>query len=99
MGIDWQRLFQPQPAPGADPPRHGHVHRPAGGPADSGGRHVGSLSLMDLLLMVLIADAAQNAMGDNYHSITEGRGSLRNADRLNFSSIGWRIVIRDFSEC
>jgi uncharacterized membrane protein YcaP (DUF421 family) len=27
-------------------------------------RHIGSLSLMDLLLMVLIADAAQNAMGD-----------------------------------
>ena len=35
-------------------------------------RHVGSLSLMDLLLMVLIADAAQNAMGDNYRSITDG---------------------------
>lgn len=35
-------------------------------------RHVGSLSLMDLLLIVLIADAAQNAMADEYHSITEG---------------------------
>jgi uncharacterized membrane protein YcaP (DUF421 family) len=35
-------------------------------------RHIGSMSLMDLLLMVLIADAAQNAMADEYHSITEG---------------------------
>ena len=35
-------------------------------------RHIGSLGLMDLLLMVLIADAAQNAMADDYRSITEG---------------------------
>ncbi|WP_428306191.1 DUF421 domain-containing protein [Lacipirellula sp.] len=35
-------------------------------------RHVGSMSLMDLLLMVLIADAAQNAMATDYRSITEG---------------------------
>jgi uncharacterized membrane protein YcaP (DUF421 family) len=35
-------------------------------------RHVGSMSLMDLLLMVLIADAAQNAMADEYRSLTEG---------------------------
>jgi uncharacterized membrane protein YcaP (DUF421 family) len=27
-------------------------------------RHVGSMSLMDLLLMVLIADAAQNAVAE-----------------------------------
>src|ERR1044071_6476088 len=35
-------------------------------------RHVGSMSLMDLLLMVLIADAAQNAMSNEYRSLTEG---------------------------
>lgn len=35
-------------------------------------RHVGSTSLMDLLLMVLIADAAQNAMAATYSSLTEG---------------------------
>lgn len=35
-------------------------------------RHVGSMSLMDLLLMVLIADAAQNAMSKQYQSVTEG---------------------------
>lgn len=35
-------------------------------------RHVGSMSLMDLLLMVLIADAAQNAMASEYKSLTEG---------------------------
>jgi uncharacterized membrane protein YcaP (DUF421 family) len=35
-------------------------------------RHVGSFSLIDLLLLVLIADAAQNAMASDYRSITEG---------------------------
>jgi uncharacterized membrane protein YcaP (DUF421 family) len=35
-------------------------------------RHIGALSLPDLLLLVLIADAAQNAMSSAYHSVPEG---------------------------
>jgi len=35
-------------------------------------RHIGSMSLTDLLLFVLIADAAQNAMAGSYGSVTEG---------------------------
>lgn len=35
-------------------------------------RDTGSLSLADLLLVVLIADAAQNGMAGEYHSITAG---------------------------
>lgn len=35
-------------------------------------RHIGSMSLMDVLLMVMIADAAQNAMAHEYRSLTEG---------------------------
>jgi uncharacterized membrane protein YcaP (DUF421 family) len=35
-------------------------------------RHVGTMSLMDLLLIVLIADAAQNAMSSEYRSLPEG---------------------------
>jgi uncharacterized membrane protein YcaP (DUF421 family) len=35
-------------------------------------REVGSFSMPDLLLVVLIADAAQNAMAGQYTSITEG---------------------------
>jgi uncharacterized membrane protein YcaP (DUF421 family) len=35
-------------------------------------RHVGTLSLMDLLVIVLIADAAQNAMASEYRSLPEG---------------------------
>lgn len=49
-------------------------------------RHVGSMSLMDLLVMVLIADAAQNAMAGQYNTITEGLvlcGTL----------IGWNFVL------
>ena len=35
-------------------------------------REVGSLNLTDLLLIVLIADASQNAMAGDYTTITEG---------------------------
>ncbi len=35
-------------------------------------REAGSLAITDLLLVVIIADAIQNAMSDDYKSITEG---------------------------
>ena len=35
-------------------------------------REAGSLSISDLLVVVIIADAAQNAMATEYKSITEG---------------------------
>lgn len=35
-------------------------------------REAGALSTADLLVIVLVADAAQNAMAADYHSITEG---------------------------
>ena len=35
-------------------------------------RDAGSLSVSDLLVVVLIADAAQNGMAGEYHSLTEG---------------------------
>src|SRR4051794_36031208 len=35
-------------------------------------RHVGTLSLTDMLVIVLIADAAQNAMAAEYRSVPEG---------------------------
>ncbi len=35
-------------------------------------REAGALSTPDLLVIVLVADAAQNAMASEYHSITEG---------------------------
>jgi uncharacterized membrane protein YcaP (DUF421 family) len=35
-------------------------------------RDAGELSTADLLVVVLVADAAQNAMAGEYHSITEG---------------------------
>jgi uncharacterized membrane protein YcaP (DUF421 family) len=35
-------------------------------------REIGSMSTADLLVIVLIADAAQNAMSSTYNSITEG---------------------------
>lgn len=35
-------------------------------------REAGALSIPDLLVVVLVADAAQNAMSAQYHSITEG---------------------------
>lgn len=73
MGIDWQRLFLPH-TPLLELILRGTVMYVGllAALRILVRRHVGSLSLMDLLLMVLIADAAQNAMGDDYHSITEG---------------------------
>jgi len=35
-------------------------------------RDVGSIAIADVLLLVLIADAAQNAMAGGYQTITEG---------------------------
>lgn len=35
-------------------------------------RESGALNTADLLVVVLVADAAQNAMASNYHSVTEG---------------------------
>ncbi len=35
-------------------------------------REAGTLSTTDLIMVVLVADAAQNAMAADYHSITEG---------------------------
>jgi uncharacterized membrane protein YcaP (DUF421 family) len=35
-------------------------------------REAGALSIADLLVVVLVADAAQNAMAADYHSVTEG---------------------------
>ena len=35
-------------------------------------REAGALSTTDLLVVVLVADAAQNAMASEYHSVTEG---------------------------
>lgn len=35
-------------------------------------REAGSIGISDLLVVVLIADAAQNAMSAEYHSLTEG---------------------------
>lgn len=73
MDIDWERLFVPQ-TPLVELILRGTVMYLLllAGLRVLVRRHVGSMSLMDLLLMVLIADAAQNAMGDDYHSITEG---------------------------
>jgi uncharacterized membrane protein YcaP (DUF421 family) len=35
-------------------------------------REAGTLSIPDLLVVVLVADAAQNGMSSEYHSVTEG---------------------------
>jgi uncharacterized membrane protein YcaP (DUF421 family) len=49
-------------------------------------RQMGSLSLTDLLLIVLIADAAQNALAGDYRSIPEGLV-------LCATMIGWNYLL------
>jgi uncharacterized membrane protein YcaP (DUF421 family) len=48
-------------------------------------RHVGAIGVPDLLVIVLIADAAQNAMAGEYKSITEGIV-------LCATIIGWSVL-------
>ncbi|HSD53831.1 MAG TPA: YetF domain-containing protein [Burkholderiales bacterium] len=49
-------------------------------------RDVGAIGVADVLLVVLIADAAQNAMAGEYRPITEGAV-------LVSTIIGWNVVI------
>lgn len=49
-------------------------------------RDVGSIGIADVLLLVLIADAAQNAMAADYRSISDGL-------LLVSTIIGWNVLI------
>ena len=49
-------------------------------------RTIGGMGPSDLLVVVLIADAVQNAMSDGYESVTEGVV-------LAFTIFGWAVVI------
>ncbi len=53
-------------------------------------RDVGAIGVADVLLLVLIADAAQNAMAADYHSITDGI-------ILVSTIIGWNLAIDWFA--
>ena len=63
-------------------------------------RDVGALGVADVLLLVLLADAAQNAMAGEYRSITDGAillitivGWNMLVDRLSFHSRATRRVL------
>lgn len=49
-------------------------------------RTIGGMGPSDLLVVVLIADAVQNGMSDDYKSVTEGIA-------LAFTIFGWAVVI------
>jgi uncharacterized membrane protein YcaP (DUF421 family) len=49
-------------------------------------REAGSLSMTNLIVIVVIADAAQNAMSGEYHSVTDGL-------LLVATIIGWSILL------
>jgi uncharacterized membrane protein YcaP (DUF421 family) len=73
MDVDWQKLFVPD-TPALELVLRGSVMYLALFSVLRllVRRHVGSMNLMDLLLMVLIADAAQDAMAGEYRSISDG---------------------------
>jgi len=48
-------------------------------------RSVGAIGIADVLLLVLIADAAQNAMADDYKSLTDGA-------ILVSTILGWNVL-------
>ena len=49
-------------------------------------RRVGAVGMSDMLLLVIIADAAQNAMSGGYQSITDGC-------ILVATIVGWNVVV------
>lgn len=49
-------------------------------------RRVGAVGISDILLLVIIADASQNAMAGEYRSITDGM-------ILVTTIVGWNVVI------
>jgi len=56
-------------------------------------RDVGSMAVSDILLLVIIADAAQNAMAAEYRSVTEGLILISTILGWNFllDWAGWRF--------
>ncbi|ARP76499.1 DUF421 domain-containing protein [Bordetella genomosp. 6] len=52
----------------------------------AGRRDIGSLGVADMLVLVLIADAAQNAMAGEYKSVTDGAILL-------LTIVGWTVAI------
>jgi uncharacterized membrane protein YcaP (DUF421 family) len=63
-------------------------------------REIGSLGITDLLVIVLVADAAQNGMAGDYHSVTDGIvlvativGWSYALNWLAFRSPWWRKVL------
>jgi len=49
-------------------------------------RDLGSIALSDMLLVILIADAAQNAMSSDYRSVTDGIV-------LICTIVGWNVLV------
>lgn len=49
-------------------------------------RDIGAVGIADVLVLVIVADAAQNAMAGEYHSISEGMV-------LVATLIGWNLVL------
>jgi uncharacterized membrane protein YcaP (DUF421 family) len=72
--IDWHRAFNPHVALLDIVMRGTIVYLVLFALLRTTRRQSGEVGTTDILLIVLIADAVQNAMASNYHSITEGLG-------------------------
>src|SRR5512134_1201578 len=73
MGTDWAALFFPQTSLAAIVVRGSITYLMLFGLLRvMVRRHIGALSITDLLLIVLIADAAQNGMAGDAKSLSEG---------------------------
>lgn len=72
LRIDWHRAFNPHVALLDIVLRGTIVYLVLFGLLRASRRQAGQVGTSDVLLVVLIADAIQNAMASNYHTITEG---------------------------
>jgi uncharacterized membrane protein YcaP (DUF421 family) len=72
MSIDWREMFVPTVSPWELILRGSMMYLLILTGFRVFRREAGSLSVSDLLVVVLIADAAQNGMAGQYNSVTEG---------------------------
>jgi uncharacterized membrane protein YcaP (DUF421 family) len=86
--IDWQQVFIPSVHPGEIFIRGTVVYLFIFAAMRIFRRQAGAISISDLLVVVLIADAAQNAMAGEYKSITDGLILVATVLFWNFS-VDW----------
>ena len=96
MSIDWRQMFVPSVSPWELILRGSMMYLLILAGFRVFRREAGSLSVADLLVVVLIADAAQNGMSGQYNSVTEGAVIVATIFAWNFV-LDWLAFRSEFA--